>query len=248
MPRFFIDKNCINGELVTISGADAFHISRSLRMAKGETITVCDGESFEYICVLEEFSENVIARILEKRKSASEPPYRVVLWQALPKGDKLDGIIQKAVECGAFEIRLFESSRCIAKSDGKSDAKKSERRNRIAYEAAKQCGRGIIPSVASPVSYAEMLKQASSADLPIFCYEGESTAPLGKILDDFSRNSIEGKTVSLVIGSEGGFSETEAQKAKDAGMIMAGLGPRILRAETAPVFALGAIVAKFELS
>ncbi len=248
MPRFFVDKNCIDGKTVRITGADATHISRSLRMAKGEVITVCDAESFEYDCVLEEFGEAVTARITEKREISSEPPYKVTLWQALPKGDKLDSIIQKAVECGVHEIRLFESAHCVVKSDAKSEPKKSERRNRIAFEAAKQCGRGIIPTVKSPIGFDEMLRQASLADLPLFCYEGSSTAPLGVILNSFAESGTEGKSISIVIGSEGGFSESEAKKARDAGMKMTGLGKRILRAETAPIFVLGAIVNRFELS
>ena len=248
MPRFFVDKNCINGERVTISGADATHISRSLRMAKGEHITVCDTEGYEYDCVLEEFSEQVIARVAEKTESLAEPKYHVTLWQALPKGDKLDSIIQKAVECGAAEIRLFESSRCIAKADPKGEAKKSERRARIALEAAKQCGRGIIPTVHAAVSFDEMIKGASSVDLAVFCYEGEGTQLLGRLLDDFGKNGVDGKSISVVIGSEGGFSKGEAEKAEKAKMKMAGLGPRILRTETASSFVLGAIVSKFELS
>ena len=248
MPRFFVDKNCIDGERVTISGADATHISRSLRMAKGEHITVCDAERYEYDCVLEEFSESVVARIVEKRESAAEPKYEVTLWQALPKGDKLDSIIQKAVECGASEICLFESSHCIAKTDPKSEGKKADRRNRIALEAAKQCGRGKIPSVRSAVGFDAMIKIASSADLAIFCYEGDDTEPLGVILDDFAKDGVCGKKIAVVIGSEGGFSPAEAEKARTAGMKMAGLGPRILRTETASVFVLGAIVSKFELS
>ena len=246
MPRFFVDKNFISDGRVTISGADAVHISRSLRMAKGEHITVCDGDSHEYDCELTDFGEDVVARIVESKEADTEPPFKVVLWQALPKGDKLDSIIQKAVECGAYEIRLFESEHCIAKTDAKTEQKKSERRNRIALEAAKQSGRGRIPKVENCVSFSDMIKEAACADIPLFCYEADGTEPLGTILDRFDKPI--GKSISVVIGPEGGFSHSEAEKAREAGMIMTGLGKRILRTETVSGFILGALVCSFELS
>ncbi len=246
MPRFFVDKSLIGENSVVIGGDDAFHISRSLRMAKGEHITVSDGECFEYDCVLTDFSDKVTAEIIEKRPILSETPFRVTLFQALPKGDKLDSIIQKSVECGISEIRLFTSEHCIAKTDARSEEKKSERRNRIAAEAAKQCGRGIIPRVHGSVGFEEMLRTAADAELPIFFYEGEGTAPLADVLEKFTPEAIAGKRIAIVVGSEGGFSPREAEAARAAGMIMTGLGPRILRTETAPIFALGAIVTKYE--
>ncbi len=248
MPRFFVDKNQIGENSVLIKGDDAFHISRSLRMAKGEHITVCDGERFEYECVLTEFSDTVTAEIIERRELSTEPGLKITLWQALPKGDKLDSIIQKSVECGVYEIRLFTSEHCIVKTDAKSEEKKQDRRCKIAAEAAKQSGRGMIPKVYAAVGFDTMLAAAAKADLPVFCYEGDSTKPLGEVLSGFSLEDMEGKTVSVIVGSEGGFSLKEAQKAEDAGMIMTGLGPRILRTETAPIFTLGAIITKFELS
>lgn len=247
MPRFFVEKSQIGEKNIVIVGDDAFHISRSLRMAKGEHITVCDGETFEYDCVLTEFSDTVTAEITQKRPISGEPPFHLTLWQALPKGDKLDSIIQKSVECGVCEIRLFTSEHCIAKTDEKTEEKKSERRNKIAAEAAKQCGRGTIPRVHGAVSFGEMINEAKKAELAIFCYEGDGTVSLSEVLGKFSFESIKGKRISLVIGSEGGFSPREAEAAKSAGMSMTGLGPRILRTETAPIFAMGAIITKFEI-
>lgn len=248
MPRFFVDKDSIQNEIVFINGADAFHISRSLRMAAGEHITVCDAEAYEYDCVLEGFGETVTARVVKKTELKTEPPYRATLWQALPKGDKLDSIIQKAVECGVCEIRLFESAHCIAKTDSKTEEKKSERRNRIAYEAAKQSGRGIIPRVHSAVSFSEMLENTVGSDLPLFCYEGKETEPIGKLLENFKKTAPNTPSISIVIGPEGGFSAEEAQRAKESGLIPIGLGPRILRTETASGFALGAISCSLELA
>ncbi len=249
MPRFFVHPNDISITHVTVKGDDAFHISRSLRMAVGEHITVCDMNGREYDCVLETFAEEVTARIVSESVSETEPPFSASVWQALPKGDKLDSIIQKSVECGASEIRLFESKHCIVKSDAKSEPKKSERRTRIAHEAAKQCGRGRIPSVTSPVSFDRMISEASRADIPIFCYEGDNTSGLKELIKS-KRAELGDKarpTVSIVVGPEGGFSKEEAEKAKSAGMLMAGLGKRILRTETAAAFVLGALVYEFEL-
>ena len=166
MPRFFVDVNQIGDGEVTLIGDDAHHISRSLRMAAGEEITVCDGNGTEYQCRLTSFlPDHVVAQILDRRETDTEPPYRAEVWQALPKGEKLDSIIQKSVECGAWRISLFESERCIVRvKDGDRD-KKGDRRNRIALEAAKQCGRGVIPRVESPVSFGEAIRRAAGARL-----------------------------------------------------------------------------------
>ncbi len=246
MPRFFVPADRISDTTVTIVGDDAFHISRSLRMAAGEHITVCDMQGHEYDCRLVGFGTEVTAEVLSVTESLTEPPFSATVWQSLPKGDKLDMVVQKSVECGASGISLFESEHCIVRYDRASDSKKAERRERIAAEAAKQCGRGIIPTVSSPVSFDEMLKRASSADLPLFCYEAEGTVPLGRLLD--GAKLPEHPSISIVVGPEGGFSHNEAERARSAGFLMVGLGPRILRTETVAAFVLGALVCKFELS
>ena len=122
-------------------------------MAVGEHITVCDGDMNEYECELVAFSGDVEARIINKKRTASEPPFFACIWQALPKGEKLDTVIQKSVECGASEIRLFESERCIVRTNPASEDKKGQRRQKIALEAAKQSGRGIVPRVFGAVSF-----------------------------------------------------------------------------------------------
>ena len=154
MPRFFLSASNISDGIVTIVGDDAQHISRSLRMRPGEHITVCDMQKIEYECEIIGFTaDTVTASILEAHPSDTEPPYSIRLFQALPKSDKLDVIIQKSVESGASEIIPFESERTVVKrdSDGKKEQKKLERRLRIALEAAKQCGRGIVPDVSLPL-------------------------------------------------------------------------------------------------
>ena len=252
MPRFFVRKNQIDGGVITILGDDAHHISRSLRMAKGDNIVVCDMQKTEYDCVLEEFlPDRVTARITDQRQTETEPPFSVTLYQALPKGEKLDSIIQKSVECGASRIVTFNSERCIAKEKG-DEENKLKRRNRIAEEAAKQSGRGIVPPVEPTVSFSEMLKGAAEADIALFCYEGDGTRSLKSVMADkkqFISELCTGRqlNLSVVIGSEGGFSLAEVERAKIAGLIPVGLGSRILRTETASSFVLGCLVYELEM-
>ena len=252
MPRFFVRKDQIENGVVAIIGDDAHHISRSLRMAAGEIITVCDMQKFEYECALEEFlPDRVLARILSEKKCDTEPPFCAELYQALPKGDKLDTVIQKSVECGVSSITTFMSERCIVKEKG-DEENKLRRRNKIALEAAKQSGRGLVPEVKPTLSFDKMLAEASKADIKLFCYEGDGTRSIREFLAEekarfFSENENYVPTISLIIGSEGGFSLAEVEKARAAGFTPVGLGKRILRTETAPLFVLGCVCYEFEL-
>ena len=252
MPRFFVRREQIDNGKVCLLGDDAHHISRSLRMAAGEMITVCDMQKREYECVLSEFlPDRVIADVLSERQCDTEPPFVARLYQALPKGDKLDSVIQKAVECGVSEITTFMSERCIAKEKG-DEENKIRRRNKISLEAAKQSGRGLVPEVRATVSFSEMLSEAKEADIKLFCYEGDETLSLREYLSaEEKRISSEGDgkapTVSVIIGSEGGFSLAEVEKAREAGLIPVGLGKRILRTETASSFVLSCLCYAFEL-
>ena len=249
MPRFFISEQQISGTLVTITGEDAHHIARSLRMAAGEHVTVCDGNAKQYDCVLESFEDDkqVLARIVGEQPLTAESPLHITLYQALPKGDKLDTIIQKAVECGVSAVVPFESENCVVRMKPDAEERKTERRNRIALEAAKQCGRSRVPVVGLTVTFGQMLDLAAQADLVLFCYEGEGTESLGRVLQEYSAQGGADKTVAIIIGSEGGFSHKEAQTAFAQGARLVGLGPRILRTETASGFVLAAISYEFEL-
>jgi 16S rRNA (uracil1498-N3)-methyltransferase len=164
---------------------------------------------------------------------------------AYPKSDKLEIIIQKAVELGASRIVPFESSRCIKKPKAEKANEKTARLCRIAAEAAKQCGRGIIPAVAEPISFADMIAEAAKADLAIFCYEKEGERMLGATLEALRANPP--KTVAIVVGPEGGFSPEEAERAEKAGLSLLGLGKRILRTESAAAFVLACLSSEFEL-
>ena len=252
MPRFFVSKEQICDGIVTICGDDAHHIARSLRMAVGEHITVCDMQTSEYECELLAFDNDraVTAKILEQRTPCAESPLYITLYQALPKGDKLDTIIQKAVECGVSRIVPFESENCVVRVKQDAEERKNERRNRIATEAAKQCGRGILPVVEHTVSFDAVLQKATDADLSLFCYEGQDACSLRDVLLQFrdaNSENISKKTVAVIIGSEGGFTLKEAEQARESGSRIVNLGPRILRTETASGFVLSALAYEFEL-
>ena len=247
MPKFFVDKKQIADDHILLTDDNAHHISRSLRMTVGEQIVVSDMEQFEYDCVLESFTDTTVkAKIINKYISQAEPDIRVHLFQALPKGEKLDFIIQKSVECGVYDITPFESERCVVRIKNDVELRKTERRNKISLEAAKQCGRGIIPKVNPSISFNDMLKAAAESDVVLFCYEGEGTLPMASALKSI-RAERDIKDISIIIGSEGGFSEREAAIAAKCGFVPVGLGNRILRAETAAVFALSCAVYEFEL-
>lgn len=248
MPRFFIRKDQISEEngqkIISINGDDAHHISRSLRMAVGERIEVCDMQKMVYYCTLSKFTDNSVFAVVEREaQSDTEPKYEIKLYQALSKGDKMETIIQKSVECGACEIVPFSSERCVVKLDKKDEKKKIERYAKIAESASKQSGRGIIPKVERILSFIDMLEDAKKASLAILCYEGDGTLPLKEILQ---KNTIN-KDISIIIGSEGGFSQKEVELAKSRGIHLAGLGKRILRCETAAPFTLACIAYETEL-
>lgn len=247
MPRFFVDKESItdeNGEkYITIVGEDAHHISRALRMAAGEKIEVCDFNSMVYECELTQFNENdVVAVVLSESLASSEPKHKITLYQALPKGDKMETIIQKATECGACRFVPFRSEFCVVKLDSKDGKKKKERWQKIAEAAAKQSGRGIIPEVCEPMDFKIAIEDAKKASLVIFCNERETEKTL--------KDALSGNTytdISIIIGSEGGFSKKEADYIIENGASSVTLGKRILRCETAPTFVLSCIAYETEM-
>jgi len=243
MPRFFVNKEDIGEGSLVISGDDAFHIARSLRMAVGDELTVSDGEGAELRCRLTKIrDEECECEIAERREGVGESPSEITLYMAYPKGDKLEVVIQKAVELGATRIVPFESSRCIKRPKAEKLDKQLARFTRIAEEAAKQCGRSKLPSVGAPLSFKDMLTEAARASLSLFCYEAEN----GTSLKDALKKGVP-ESISVVVGSEGGFSREEADAAASAGLTSVTLGKRILRCETAPAFVLSSIAYELEL-
>lgn len=248
MPHFFVPASDVQDTTVTLTGENARHAAYSLRLAVGDMVTVSDQRRV-YTCVLTRFGDGVVeADIRSVRVAEGEPPYRAILYQALPKGDKLDTIIQKAVECGVSEVVPFESSRCIMRSKPDAEERKTIRRARIAEEAAKQCRRGVIPTIRRTVTDMDaVLREMAACDLALFCYEGRGTRSLRELLDEYSVPADHTPTIAIVIGSEGGFSPEEAAAAAEKGACMCGLGPRILRTETASGFVLSCLAYRFEL-
>ena len=244
MPRFFVDKEYINEESIKIAGSDAHHIARSLRMAEGDSVTVSDGEGMEYLCTLERIrDEECECRVNEKRLGEGEGKIHTTLFMAYPKGDKLEVVVQKAVELGASRIVPFESSRCIKRPKAEKIDKQLQRLQKIADEAAKQCGRARLPEVAMPLSFAEMLREAQKCSITLFCYEAED----GKTIKDALRRLDGVESIGVIVGSEGGFSPEEAEAAVKSGAVAVSLGKRILRCETAPAFALSVIAYESEM-
>ena len=235
MPRFFVDELPENGVLV-LRGENAHHAGRVLRLRAGETVTLCDGKGTDYDCMIETVEKDaVICRVQDCHPAQTEPKQRITLFMALPKGDKMEFIMQKAVELGVSQIVPYLSKNCVSRPD-KAD-KKVERWRKIAVEAAKQCGRGVMPAVHDVVLMAEAVRQAAQSETALFFYENEKQTGLRDAL-----SSGLGKTVSLMIGPEGGFAPEEAASAREAGLISVSLGARILRCETAPVAALAAVL------
>lgn len=233
MPRFFLEK--MNNANLIITGNDAKHIGFSLRMKPGEMLTVC-AEGTDYKCAIKKITEDTVyLDILESSLCAAEPSINLTLYQAVPKLDKLEAIIQKSVELGASEIIPVLTRRCISRPSEKDFSKKLERLNKIALSAAKQSGRGIVPQVRSIVNFKTAISQMSESECPIMLYEEGGIR--------FSQLETEGKkNFSLLIGSEGGFDLEEAQTAKNAGINAVWLGNRILRCETAPLTAISILM------
>lgn len=231
MPRFFTDD--INGSIAHISGADAWHISQSLRMRLGDMITVCSN-STDYSCIINEITEELITLQIENSSPCeTEPSIKLTLYQAIPKQDKLEMIIQKSVELGAVKIVPVLTSRCISRPSLVGFEKKRIRFSKIAAEAAKQSGRGMIPQIGDMMDFSSAIKQVSKSQNPIICYEGGGC----------SMSSITFKDeCSLMIGSEGGFSPDEISLAQSMGIKNVWLGNRILRCETAPLAAISIIM------
>lgn len=246
MPRFFVSGNSVdeNNSIIKIVEDDARHIARSLRMAVGDEITVCDGSSREHVCELTRIrDEECECKIISSRPGSGESPAEITLCMAYPKGDKLETVIQKAVELGASRIVPFESSRCIKRPKAEKVDKVTARLGRIAEEAAKQCGRAKLPIVTPPVGYTEMLRMAAACELSLFCYECEEGRSLKTALKDAGRVG----SISVIVGAEGGFSHAEADAAIAAGCVSVSLGERILRCETAPSYVLSAISYEYEM-
>ena len=240
MVRFFVSPQAFAGDELYLVGENAQH-AKVLRLKEGEEILVCDGEGRECLCTISDVSPGQVSLVVKKRQeSESEARVKASIYMAFSKGDKLEHVIQKATELGAYEIVAFPSARCVSRPDDKSLKKKLERWQKIAASAAEQSGRGRIPEVITLGSYKEALVRAAQADKAILFYENERATTLRMALE-----TGEYSTISLLTGPEGGLEEKEVAQAQEAGLQVCTLGRRILRCETAPLCALSAVMYAF---
>ena len=245
MRRVFVPPEAISEESVLIRGEDVRHIRDVLRMQPGDGITATCGRGTDYHCVIEDVTDTVIRlRIREEIPDVSELPVRLVLFQALPKSDKMEWIIQKAVELGASEIVPMRTVRSVVRLDGDKAAKKEQRWQRIAEEAAKQSGRGMVPVVHPVLDFDEAVSMARACERVFIPYE---------LCEDFSsmkalREAVTAgaASIGIFIGSEGGFERREAECVTEAGGEMISLGHRILRTETAGMTVLSVLMLLIE--
>ncbi|MGI6161162.1 MAG: RsmE family RNA methyltransferase [Christensenellales bacterium] len=232
MHRFYTDKT--EGNIAYISGPDAAHITRVLRISAGGEIEVCSNGMRYRGVVLEAGRDIVKAELYDGEEMDTEAPVAITLYQGLPKQGKMEVIIQKCVELGAFAIVPVEFSRCVSKG-GERGKSKAERWNRVAYEAAKQCGRAVIPEVYDIIRPDDAIRMMAGHDLIIAAWE-QAKMPFAGALECPAP-----KSVGLVIGPEGGLEQSEAEALERAGAKLVTLGPRILRTETAGMAAVSVI-------
>lgn len=240
MSVFFIPTDNIYDDKLTVTGSDVNHIKNVLRMRVGDVLSCNDSKGIVYKCRIEEFKENeIMLAVLEKEKSEAELPLKISLFQGLPKADKMELIIQKAVETGVYDIYPVINERSVVKLDAKKAAQKTERWQKIAESAAKQSGRAIIPVVHEPIDYRKALELAKNDNKEILLpYENaEGMAYSKKVIEE----TINKESCAIFIGPEGGFSEAEVDLAKENDAKIISLGHRILRTETAGLFILSVI-------
>ena len=233
--RFFADKSCFDNEFGIIEGNEFNHIKKVLRLRAGDEIIVCFNDGVDNLCeIVEICDKNVKVKIKQSFLNKAENICEVTLFQACMKGDKMDFCVQKAVELGVNVIVPFENKFTVAKLDGK----KTERFSRIAFEASKQCGRAKLTQIFDCVSFKKMLEMLKLFDTVIFCNEHEKQ---NGFLSELYKLDFKGK-IAVVIGSEGGFAKEEAEEIKSlTNVLSVSFGNRILRAETAGVFALSVL-------
>ena len=237
MHRFFVGSSLKDACEVTVTGDDVTHISKVLRLREGDEIIVCDSDGTDCLCRIETVDkETVTAQILKRESSITEPPIKITLFQGVPKGDKLDTVVQKCVELGAMRIVPVAMKRSVAIIKDKE--KKQQRLQKIALEAAKQCNRAIVPEVDTVMTFDEAIKKAFEFDLRLLPYEAEKSTGMKDVL----KSHNDAKSICIFIGPEGGFDDAEVEKARSNGFETVSMGPRIMRTETAPLAAITAVM------
>ena len=244
MQHFFADPSCVDGEQIRLAGSDVNHMKNVLRMKPGEEVWVSDGEGMDYFCSVEGYEEKeAVLRVVKKEVSQTELASRLILFQGLPKGDKMEWIVQKAVELGAYSVVPVSTRRCVVKLDNKKAEKKVSRWQQIAESAAKQSKRMLVPEVHSVMTFKEALAYAKELDVLLIPYE---LAKGMKETKELIRSIEPGKSIGVFIGPEGGFEEQEVADAMEAGAKPITLGHRILRTETAGLAVLSVLMFQLE--
>ncbi len=241
MNRFFVSReNIKEKEAVIDNKEDVKHISKVLRLQEGESVILSDGEGYEYICLITDIDKSTVyVSIKEKLLSKEDDKVKIFLYQGMPKGSKLEYIVQKCIELGADEITPVIMDRSINHDRGKSE-NKIKRYEKIAESAAKQSHRSFIPKVRSPLNFDVILDELDRFDLVIFPYENEDNLTIKSFMENIEHiDSI--KDVAIIIGPEGGFSQIEVEKLEGKGIVPVTLGKTILRTETAGVSVISMI-------
>jgi len=246
LQRYFLEAPFDEDGNAIISGDDGKHIAKVMRMKTGDhIIAVYNGEAFVSE-IVDIYAEGVAIRKMEDRLCSNEMPVNVTIACGLPKGDKLDLIVQKGTELGMSSIIPFEAERSIVKWDTKKGDRKVDRLKKIAKEAAEQCHRTMIPDVSAPMSFKQLLQESRNFDVRLFADEEDAKGTDPNRIADRLKNVYHKQTVLVVFGPEGGLSRKEAEEMRDANFLSVSLGPRILRTETAPLYFLSAMSYEFE--
>ncbi|WP_461810806.1 16S rRNA (uracil(1498)-N(3))-methyltransferase [Faecalimonas sp.] len=244
MHHFFVTPSQVSGDRIYIDGSDVNHICNVLRMKKGEKLQISDGNNKKYICQIDEITaEKVFLQIVEEKIGDTELPSKIYLFQGLPKSDKMELIVQKAVELGAYEIIPVSTKRAVVKLDVKKANKKVERWNSIAEGGAKQSGRTLVPKVREVMGYKEALAYAKKLDVVFIPYElAEGMDRTKELIEQIDK----GQSVGIFIGPEGGFEKEEVEQAMEMRAEPITLGKRILRTETAGLTILSILMYHLE--
>ena len=244
MQHFFVTPEQVKSPYIYIEGSDVNHMKNVLRMREGEELVVSDGNNHKYLCAIKDFeADQAVISIREELEIDTELPSRIYLFQGLPKSDKMELIIKKAVELGVYEIIPVATKRAVVKLDSKKAEKKVNRWNEIARSAAKQSGRGVIPEVTPVMKYAEAVRYAGKLDVMLIPYElAEGMEKTRQIVNKI----CPGQSVGIFIGPEGGFEKEEVALAEEAGAEVITLGRRILRTETAGLTTLSILMYHLE--
>ncbi|MBL0388364.1 16S rRNA (uracil(1498)-N(3))-methyltransferase [Tumebacillus sp. ITR2] len=234
MQRYFVQPDAIADGRIAITGDDVKHIVRVMRMEAGEEVIVCDGLGHAFRVELTDLGDTTVTgRVVEELVHSPESRVKITLAQGLPKGDKMELIVQKGTEVGINRFVPVDMARCVVQYDAKKEQKRRDRWQKIAKEAAEQAHRNLVPSIAEPMSFKQVMNSLDGFDLVVVPYEGEKARSLREVLAD----APDAQHICVLIGPEGGIADSEVETALSRGALPVTLGPRILRTETAGLVA-----------